>query len=1762
MNKMEGKSQSGGSNSGGVVKNRNSSGCLVIKKKPDGAGAETSGDRKVYESKKAKKRARVSAGDGDSSDEELLEYYRREGGGLGSGSGGYNDFGDMGFGRNRLMREGAMKRSKLDVYDFDEYDDLNDVEMMGARYYFEREMDVGGGSERGIFSPRMEMKSGSGSGDGMDFEGGSSKGDIIYKRRKSFHGSTGGEYYSMGKERFGGSDEAIRLQGKNGVLKVRVKNKEEVNKNHPQMYRPMGGNSVNYRGQELTAKSIIIQRHSPYSERNLPKKPVTAGGRTVKKPAERRKSWPAKSSEESDEESEDDHASAKFQSGSVKGRQPNKRGRRAGRVQSPEISQIAKAREGKVKRGTGTEKQLLREKIRSMLISAGWTIDYRPRRGRDYSDAVYINPSGTAFWSIIKAYDALQKQLEEDGKSLKASNDSSSLAPISEDTLSKLTRQTRKKIEKELKRKKREESASKKNHANRNFDEDDSDEDSSGSGRPDEKLSSYMKRSGKPSKSSSKDAWRDVGKSNRKLQEMGDKSSFRFIHGRKSNKIGRCTLLVRNSEKGHDVGTDGFVPYTGKRNLLSWLIDMGTVELSEKVHYMNRRRTKVMLEGWITRDGIHCGCCSKILTVTKFEIHAASKLRQPFQNIYLSSGPSLLQCLVDTWNKQDESLRDGFNKINVDGDDSNDDTCALCGDGGNLICCDSCPSTFHQNCLDIQVLPPGDWHCPHCSCKLCGLANVSTVEGDDTKEDILLKCSLCERKYHNSCVEMDISVVSGSTLPFCGKVCHEVFEKFQKLLGVKHELEDGLCWSLIHRTDLSSDNSLRSFLQRVEWNSKLAVALSIMDECFLPITDRRSGINIIHNVFYNCGSNFTRLNYNGFYTAVLERSDEIISAASIRIHGTQFAEMPFIGTRHIYRRQGMCRRLFSAIESALRSLNVDKLIIPAISELMDTWTRVFGFSTLEESDKREMKTLNMLVFPGTDMLQKKLVDQDGFEIDLKGVDSCDAADNPSDALDHTQTSDFNSSPGPSIATTSQDGAKVNDNSFNSRCSEERAISVQGASPEPRQDVVHEQVKPASHNTSANCSDEAMQVVPGDNPSDALDHTKTSDFDSSPGPSIVTTSPDGAKVNDNSCNSRCSEELAISVQGTSPEPCQDVVHEQVKPASHNTSANSSDEAMPVIPGDNPSDALDHTQTSDFGSSPGPSIATTSQDGAKVDDNSFNSRCSEEMAISVPGTSPEPRQDVVHEQVKLASHNTSANSSDEAMPVVPGDNPSDALDHTQTSDFDSSLGPSIATTSQDGAKVNDNSFNSRSSEEMAISVQGTSPEPRQDVVHEQVKPVSHNTSANSADEAMPVIPGDNPSDALDHTQTSDFGSSPGPSIATTSQDGAKVDDNSFNSRCSEEMAISVQETSPEPRQDVHEQVKPASHNTSANSSDEAVPVIPGEEEKGQDTTVLPLQTGMKLESIEHVKEHITSDTRENVDVTKNVLDSSTDFMVNGLSMDDKAHDDDSLSLSVQSAPCDQQPPISEEAHDDFSSKDTTTIIPGERSQVTTPSPMELDIKLNESSEHVNGHITSNTREDIDVPETEMMGNGLPMNDKAHNDDSLSLNVHDNTPVVTSDTREDIDVPENTLDSSTEMMGNGLPMNDKAHNDDSVSLNVHDTTPVVPCEESQVTAPSPMELDIKLKESSEDLEDHITSTIEDIDIVEKQDVSVSKITGNGVLKNDASEDDGNFVEAMPVIAGEGIQAASNPCLQLDIKSKESSEDLEEHITVTGEAVDIVDG
>ncbi|OQR91516.1 hypothetical protein ACHHYP_04610 [Achlya hypogyna] len=40
--------------------------------------------------------------------------------------------------------------------------------------------------------------------------------------------------------------------------------------------------------------------------------------------------------------------------------------------------------------------------------------------------------------------------------------------------------------------------------------------------------------------------------------------------------------------------------------------------------------------------------------------------------------------------------------------------CCVCGDGGELLCCDGCPRVFHFPCVGLRRVPRGKTFCPHC----------------------------------------------------------------------------------------------------------------------------------------------------------------------------------------------------------------------------------------------------------------------------------------------------------------------------------------------------------------------------------------------------------------------------------------------------------------------------------------------------------------------------------------------------------------------------------------------------------------------------------------------------------------------------------------------------------------------------------------------------------------------------------------------------------------------------------------------------------------------------------------------------------------------------------------------------------------------------------------------------------------------------------------------------------------------------------------
>ncbi|XP_008278376.1 chromodomain-helicase-DNA-binding protein 4 isoform X2 [Stegastes partitus] len=71
--------------------------------------------------------------------------------------------------------------------------------------------------------------------------------------------------------------------------------------------------------------------------------------------------------------------------------------------------------------------------------------------------------------------------------------------------------------------------------------------------------------------------------------------------------------------------------------------------------------------------------------------------------------------LSEAEGEEDEERRDeGLEEE----DDHHIEFCRVCKDGGELLCCDTCPSSYHIHCLNppLPEIPNGEWICPRCKC--------------------------------------------------------------------------------------------------------------------------------------------------------------------------------------------------------------------------------------------------------------------------------------------------------------------------------------------------------------------------------------------------------------------------------------------------------------------------------------------------------------------------------------------------------------------------------------------------------------------------------------------------------------------------------------------------------------------------------------------------------------------------------------------------------------------------------------------------------------------------------------------------------------------------------------------------------------------------------------------------------------------------------------------------------------------------------------
>ncbi|VAH32503.1 unnamed protein product [Triticum turgidum subsp. durum] len=545
------------------------------------------------------------------------------------------------------------------------------------------------------------------------------------------------------------------------------------------------------------------------------------------------------------------------------------------------------------------------------------------------------------------------------------------------------------------------------------------------------------------------------------------------------NRIGLKSLPRSRLENEKKCGRQKFPK--SARTVLSKLLEMGIVCTMNILQYRRPGPKNVLKDGNITEHGIRCRCCDTIFTMSNFRCHAGLKQETLTLDLFLGSGKSYSLCQLQAWfieqKKRKERAKD---TMSVQADE-NDDTCGLCGDVGELICCDNCPASYHQACLPCQArsflvwphihlsmcisatlnywtcrllvgqyfapyniagpshdipwylivgllqvndggpsiapgispltdpglldsshktsagiikgvaqfngrslvlsieqfvkeVPDGNWYCSSCLCNVCGEVVNSKAPGGLLHA---LECSQCEYRYHVKCISGKVvcNQRSGLGTWFCERRCQQIYTSMRSRVGMPDHLDDGFSCTILRNNDDQKVHSASDIALLAECSMKLIIALSILEECFLPIFDPRTGVDIMPPIVYNWRSDFVHLDYKGFYTVVLEKDDNLLSVASIRLHGTTVAEMPLIATCSENRQQGMCRQLVDYIEEMLKSLEVEMLLLFAIPNLVDTWTSAFGFRPIEDCDKKKLSKIRLVSIPGTVLLKKDLYER-------------------------------------------------------------------------------------------------------------------------------------------------------------------------------------------------------------------------------------------------------------------------------------------------------------------------------------------------------------------------------------------------------------------------------------------------------------------------------------------------------------------------------------------------------------------------------------------------------------------------------------------------------------------------------------------------------------------------------------------------------------------------------------------------------------------
>ncbi|KAL4204098.1 hypothetical protein AMTRI_Chr01g130520 [Amborella trichopoda] len=378
--------------------------------------------------------------------------------------------------------------------------------------------------------------------------------------------------------------------------------------------------------------------------------------------------------------------------------------------------------------------------------------------------------------------------------------------------------------------------------------------------------------------------------------------------------------LQHSTDGGHSKGAPRgqMSPCSGNLGVFSWMIDNKALLLRQSVCFLSEKDGHVMARGWITRKGIMCKCCKQVYSPSGFGAHAGGGSRAKQKGL---------------------------------------SACIFLQDGRSLLQCQSeLLSVFRSQSFGQLKTTP------HClSDKICSICHYG---GD------LILCDRCPSSFHLSCVGLEELPEGKWFCPSCrcnicgGSAFNSDFEQFMEktiyvslraLLGQSNPIGVGSLSVTILRSPKDDNGDLNASQTEImiKYHSKLSDALDVLHECFNPIVESRTKTDLFSDVLFNK-----------------------------RIHGKKVAEMPLVGTRVQFRKQGMCRLLVHEIEKMLSRMEVEMLIVPAAPQLSETWRNSLGYTEMPHSKRSKFLGFTFLNFPDTTMFWKSLMKTKGVYKDL------------------------------------------------------------------------------------------------------------------------------------------------------------------------------------------------------------------------------------------------------------------------------------------------------------------------------------------------------------------------------------------------------------------------------------------------------------------------------------------------------------------------------------------------------------------------------------------------------------------------------------------------------------------------------------------------------------------------------------------------------------------------------------------------------------